>query len=138
MTLDDIGRIVARLETTEVTECVIEHGDERLRIRLARGSESVREAEPVSVRPETVIVKTSTFGTFRRTHPLAVVEQTVGSPVQCGEHLGYLEIDSVLCAIVAPTDGILQRNLLQGGELVGYGQPVAELSIVRVGIQHKF
>jgi biotin carboxyl carrier protein len=46
-----------------------------------------------------------------------------------GEHVGYVEIDSVFSAIVSPANGTVTRILLQEGELAGYGQPAIELDV---------
>lgn len=139
MTLDDISRILARLETTDLTECTIEHGAQTLRVKFDRATDSIsdtyrheHESVGVPVEAETVVVRAPAIGTFRHSHPLAVIEHPVQSAVRCGQHLGYMEIDSVLCAIPAPKDGMLMANLLQEGERVGYGQPVLELCINRL------
>jgi biotin carboxyl carrier protein len=137
MTLDDIDRILTRLETTDITECVIEHDAETLRVRFDRTAASVlgvvhASATAVAVEPETVGVKTPATGFFRHAHPLVVSEPDSGCAVRCGQHLGYVELDSVFCAIVAPADGTPKAILIDEGELVGYGQTVVELSINRL------
>ncbi|MGO4328214.1 hypothetical protein AB4Z48_27650 [Cupriavidus sp. 2TAF22] len=41
--------------------------------------------------------------------------------------MGYLTIDSVLSAIIAPADGMAGNQLVDDGETVGYGDAVLEL-----------
>lgn len=137
MTIDDIARIIARLEKTDVTECVVEHGTETLCIKFDRTTKFVSDAGPRSstsasaaaVGPETLSLKTPGTGFFRHEHPLAVGGLPAGTFARSGQHVGYVEVDSVFCAVVTPVDGIPQRSLVAEGELVGFGQTVCELSI---------
>jgi biotin carboxyl carrier protein len=137
MTFDDIDCILTRLETTGVTECEIEHGAQTLRLVFDRVTYSVSSNSPdltgqpaVDAAPDTVMVRSPAIGIFREAHTLAS-GQIDKSLVRCGQHIGYLEIDSVLCPILAPADGALHAMLLQEGELTGYAQPVAEIRVDR-------
>jgi len=141
MTLDDISRILVTLEATDVTECEIEHGTQSLRVTFDRTLDSdagqwvsSTAASPVSAAPDTpdtIVVKSQATGIFRLRHPLLAAERIEVRNVRCGQPIGYLEIDSVFCAIHAPTDGVLKTILLEDGERVGYGQAVAEIHIER-------
>jgi len=137
MTFDDIDGILARLETTDVTKCEIEHGTQTLRLvfdRIAYSSSSnlpgLTEQPAVDAAPDTVVVRSPAIGVFRKAHPLAS-GRIDNSWVRCGQHIGYLEIESVLCPIIVPADGALHALLLQEGELAGYAQPVAEVRVER-------
>ena len=137
MTFDDIDCILARLETTDVTECQIEHGAQTLRLVFDRGTRSgssslpdLTERPTVDAAPHTVVVKSPAIGVFRMAHPLASA-RIDNSLVRCGQHIGYLEIESVLCPILVPADGALHAMLLEEGEIAGYAQPVAEIRVDR-------
>jgi biotin carboxyl carrier protein len=97
----------------------------------AAESAVIRTEELAVSEPETLTVKTSATGIFRQTHPLAASTQSDAPSVRYGQHIGYLEIDSVFCPISAPADGVLKTILPQDGKHVGYGQPVAEIHIDR-------
>ena len=77
--------------------------------------------------PDTIVVKTQATGIFRLRHPLLATERIEDGNVRRGQPIGYLEIDSVFCAIDASTDGVLKTLLLEDGEHAGYRQAVAEI-----------
>lgn len=137
MTLDDIDRILTRLEATDLTECVIESGTETLRVKFDRAAAPVSsavQASPaaVAVEPATTTANAPATGLFRRAHPLIndeTGEDGAKCAVRAGQHVGYVEFDSIFCAILAPADGIRKTVLVDEGELIGYGQTVVELSI---------
>ena len=51
--------------------------------------------------------------------------------VRRGEVIGYLKAGAVLRPVVAPSDGVLSRQLADEGQLVGYGTALFELHTVR-------
>ncbi|MGF6767957.1 biotin carboxyl carrier protein [Paraburkholderia sp. GAS199] len=137
MTLDDIDRILTRLDATDVTECVIENGSETLRVKFDRATDRVSDAiqtkpAAVAVEARTAVANAPASGLFRSVHPLVHEDKGDGSAtcaVRAGQHVGYVEVDSIFCAILAPADGIRKTVLVDEGELIGYGQTIVELSI---------
>ncbi|KXU82324.1 hypothetical protein CI15_32765 [Paraburkholderia monticola] len=135
MILADIAIILNRLEATTVTECAIEEGATSVRIKFDRISgphSRLHTAETTfnntaSVNPETCVVRAPSTGVLRLTHPLSSGRHESPSEVRQGQHLGYLDVDSVLTAIVSPTDGATLTLLSTEGELIGFGQPIAEV-----------
>lgn len=133
MTLDDIGQVLARLQRTDVTECEIQDGAQLLRVKFAARNAVLQKPtstpidSPISLKPSTLTIAAPSSGLYRPLHPLSSASAASGSTVRCGDHVGYVEVDSVFCAVVAPASGRLLSTLLQEGELIGFGQPVAEL-----------
>jgi biotin carboxyl carrier protein len=118
-----------------VTECEIVDGESTMRLRFDRAahqtqvsvpSESTTHSEPDQ--QQVIVLKTPCTGAFRRPHPLDD-PTSADTSVQVGDHVGYVEIDSVLSAIVSPANGTVKRIILQEGELAGYGQPAIELDV---------
>jgi biotin carboxyl carrier protein len=65
------------------------------------------------------------------THPLSSDGFRNPGEVRRGQHLGYLEIDSILTAIVSPADGAALTLCSTEGALVSFGQAVAEVHDIR-------
>ncbi|MGF6977587.1 biotin carboxyl carrier protein [Paraburkholderia sp. JPY465] len=135
MTLDDINLVLVALKATDVTNCEIVDGVSTLRLSFDRQARSapVRETSETAVHParvkqETLLIRTPNSGVFRHSHPLDDPGNN-NRAVQLGQHVGYVEIDSVYCAIVSPANGTVNRVLLQECEVAGYGQPAVELDV---------
>lgn len=133
MTLDDISKVLARLERTDVTECEIQAGVQSFRVKFARGSEPVSAGFPVAAQedrttttpPSSVAIVAPAAGHFRSTHPLSASNITDGMAVRRGDAIGYIEVDSVFCAVTAPGSGCLQSFSVEEGQLTGFGDAVA-------------
>jgi biotin carboxyl carrier protein len=135
MTVDDINLILAALGPTDVTECEIVDGESTLRLSFDRATHHTQASVPSESTPyskpdqqQVIVLKTPSTGAFRRPHPLDD-PTSADTSVQVGDHVGYVEIDSVFSAIVSPANGTVKRILLQEGELAGYGQPAIELDV---------
>lgn len=133
MTMDDIALLLARLQKTDVTECDIQYGTQFLHLRF---SEEVGQSQPrplqtsrveaLQTEPLTLAIVAPATGRFRAAHPLGSPAQSDMLTLRRGDPIGYLEIDSVFCAVVAPAAGSLQSTLMQEGQVAGYGQAVAQ------------
>lgn len=132
MTMDDIAQLLARLQKSDVTECEIQYETQSLRLKFAREvSQSQQQAsrgDGLQMAPTTLTIAAPATGRFRATHPLGNPDQSDSLTVRRGDHIGYVEVDSVFCAVVAPASGSLQSMLIQEGQVAGYGQAIAELN----------
>jgi biotin carboxyl carrier protein len=134
MTMDDIAQLLARLQRTDVTECEIQYGTQSLRVRFAEKKSQSQQpplqtsaGEGFHAEPLTLTIAAPATGRFHATHPLAIPNQSDNLTLRRGDHIGYVEVDSVFCAVVAPKSGSLQSTLMQEGRVAGYGQAIAEL-----------
>ena len=51
----------------------------------------------------------------------------VGDAVDEGQTLGYVDVLGVAHDVCAPVDGVIERLPVHDGEVVEYGQPLAEV-----------
>ncbi|WP_216851274.1 acetyl-CoA carboxylase biotin carboxyl carrier protein subunit [Acidisphaera sp. L21] len=69
-----------------------------------------------------------TVGVFRHAHPLQQAPLAPpGQQVQAGDPLGLMQIGSLLLAVQAPRDGVVDSVLAADGAMVGFGTPVVRL-----------
>ena len=71
------------------------------------------------------------IGLFRAAHPLDADAAALPRLVRRGEIVGYLAAGPLLRPVLAPSDGVLSRQLVDEGELVGYGAVLFELHTAR-------
>lgn len=71
------------------------------------------------------------IGLFRGAHPLDAGAAALPRLVRRGEIVGYLKAGVLLRPVLAPSDGVLSRQLVDEGELVGYGAKLFELHTAR-------
>ncbi|MFM0091974.1 hypothetical protein PQR46_34325 [Paraburkholderia sediminicola] len=141
MTLDEIESLVARLESSIVTECEYRRGSAKLVLRFGRQQSGTPApamfAEPPSFGhdsgkqpgPQPVAVRSNAIGSFYRAHPLRDIPSSfVGEKVTQGQAVGYLEIDSVFSVVPSPVTGTLGQRLLENGEVAAYGQILLEVN----------
>jgi biotin carboxyl carrier protein len=132
--MDDIAQLLARLQKTDVTECEIQYGTQCLRLKFAKEVSRAQQQplqtwrdDGLPIQPLTLTIAAPATGRFRATHPLGNPTQSDILTLRRGDHIGYVEVDSVFCAVVAPSSGSLQSTLMQEGQVAGYGQAIAEL-----------
>lgn len=134
MHTEALAALAATIERAGVTELTYRDGPEVLTLRFdgtnapARGEPAEREpslAPPASPIAGRLDILANATGSFCRTHPLA--DEAPAEPVRQGDHVGYLAVESVLSAIIAPTDGKAAEQLAEDGKTVGYGQAVVAL-----------
>ncbi|MCY1235357.1 hypothetical protein D9M72_479710 [compost metagenome] len=69
------------------------------------------------------------MGRFAARHPLLDgPAATSGQRVEAGQTVGYLLAGSLIVEITASKAAVLGKQLVQEGELLGYGDAVFELS----------
>lgn len=71
------------------------------------------------------------IGLFRGAHPLDAGATALPRLVRRGEILGYLAAGPLLRPVLAPSDGVLSRQLVDEGVLVGHGTELFELHTAR-------
>ena len=133
MTIDDIARLIRRLESSDVTELEVADETSSLTLRLSpnRGQASVIETQSMTAeadvsQPEMLCA--TAIGRFRLHHPEAArnPEATERRTVAAGDILGFLEAGGCLRPVVAGRDSIA-TPLVEDGSLVGYGTPLFRL-----------
>lgn len=75
--------------------------------------------------PETITAPH--IGVFLPEHPSSTRGTALPRLVRRGETIGYLKAGALLRPVVAPSDGVLSRQLAPEGALAGYGTPLFEL-----------
>jgi len=89
------------------------------------GQRAEEPAVPPPRRAETIAAPH--IGLFLPEHPSSTREAALPRLVRRGEIIGYLKAGALLRPVVAPSDGVLSRQLTPKGELAGYGTPLFEL-----------
>ncbi|WP_204117391.1 hypothetical protein [Paraburkholderia sp. C35] len=132
--MDDIAQFLARLQKTDVTECEIEYGAQFLRLKFEKEVSQAQQqpmqnsvGEALQTEPVTLTIAAPATGRFRATHPLVSPAQSDIVMLGRGDPIGYVEIDSVFCAVLAPTSGSLLSTSMPEGQVVGYGQAIGQL-----------
>lgn len=129
MTLEEIERLAGRCVKAGIGEIALGEPGFSLRLRLVPPSvpEHLFGATPTRA-PEQKFVRSPGVGVFRSVHP--TTGQMVASPGQAvrkGDTVGILQIETYLRAVVASSDGVLGRMLVDDGKVVGYGTPLYDL-----------
>ena len=130
---EDVPRLARLLRETGAEE--IEVGDAARTIRVRRASAAgVLDAEGTptddgeSADEDLVVVTSEQVGVFMAlTEPGAPPLVRVGDTVDEGQTLGYVDVLGVAHEVCAPEAGVIERLLAHDGEVVEYGQPLAEL-----------
>lgn len=134
MNTEELASLATRLERAGVSELTYRDGARTLTLRFgdvvvplcASNRMTEKTSAVVATQPaKHNAVLSAATGTFSRRHPLAT--DASGDSVKQGDHVGYLSIDSVVSAILAPADGMAGNPLVDDGETVGYGDAVLEL-----------
>lgn len=140
MNIQDIERLVALMHATDIGEIELQHGAETLHLRFSspahhgdlprQGSTEVTNVtqEGAKDAPSTV-VRAPAFGFFFRAHPLlGTTSVQTGDRIAEGQHLGYIDAESTLCAVLSPGNGTLGPQITPDGTLVGYGDALIEIA----------
>ncbi len=130
---EDVPRLARLLRETGAEE--IEIGDAARTIRVRRSSGSgVLAAETAAVDDTEsadeglVDVRSEQVGVFMAlTEPGAPPLVRVGDAVVEGQIIGYVDVLGVAHEVSASEDGVVERLLVHDGEIVEYGQLLAEL-----------
>jgi biotin carboxyl carrier protein len=112
---------IAEFEYQDDTRHVVASGGEAFEV-----GERVQEpAAPAPRRAETVTAPH--IGFFLPEHPSSPKNAALPRLVRRGEIIGYLKAGDLLRPVVAPSDGVLSRQLAPKGALAGYGMPLFDL-----------
>lgn len=130
---EDVPRLARLLRETGAEE--IEVGDAERTIRVRRSSAlgvittETAAADDAEAGAEGLVVVTSEqVGVFvALSEPGAPALVGVGVAVDEGQTIGYVDVLGVAHDICAPEDGVIERLLVHDGEVVEYGQALAEL-----------
>ena len=129
----DVPRLARLLRETGAEE--IEIGDAARTIRVRRSSapgaipaETSAVDDMEAADEDMVTVSSEQVGVFMAlTEPGAPSLVRVGDGVVEGQTIGYVDVLGVAHDVCAPEDGVVERLLVHDGEIVEYGQLLAEL-----------
>ncbi|WP_322084598.1 hypothetical protein [Burkholderia sp. BCC1972] len=136
-TLQDLEGLVATLEHTAIVECVYTAGDQTIRLEFDRPARTdrIKNPEPPGAGPSADLSRSRCFlrapcsGHFARTHPLLDRNMAVeDTEVAEGQHVAYIEVDSVFFPVVAPFRCELGKMSVVDGERIGYGTALVEIT----------
>lgn len=139
MNIQDIERLVALMNAANIGEIELQNGAETLHLRfssppahadLPSHSDAIGTGVSTASANETpkTIVRAPAVGTFSRAHPLLDTQALqAGDRVTEGQHVGYIGVESVLCAVLSPGSGTLGQQIAPDGVLVGYGDALIEI-----------
>ncbi|MCY3895523.1 MAG: acetyl-CoA carboxylase biotin carboxyl carrier protein subunit [Chloroflexi bacterium] len=130
---EDVPRLARLLRETGAEE--IEVGDAERTIRVRRSSalgviaaETAAADDAESAADGLVVVTSEQVGVFvALSEPGAPALVGVGDAVDEGQTIGYVDVLGVAHDICVPEDGVVERLLVHDGEVVEYGQALAEL-----------
>jgi len=130
---EDVPRLARLLRETGAEE--IEVGDAERTIRVRRSSalgviaaETAAVDDAASADEGLVVVTSEQVGVFvALSEPGAPALVGVGDAVDEGQTIGYVDVLGVAHDICVPEDGVIERLLVRDGEVVEYGQALAEL-----------
>lgn len=130
---EDVPRLARLLRETGAEE--IEIGDAARTIRVRRSStlgviagETAAADDAESVDKDLVVVTSEQVGVFvALTEPGATPQVRVGDVLDEGQTIGYVDVLGVAHDVCAPEAGVVARLLVHDGEVVEYGQALAEL-----------
>lgn len=150
-----VVRLIEALKQAQVTNFQLEVAAVGLRLELRRGADDDRLPEPAE-RPELAVTETSlerarseeraaqgevvkapVLGVFhRRSGPDEPPLAEVGQLVEAGQVLAVLEVMKSYHEVTAPRPGVLTAFLVEDGQFVEYGQPIARLTPRETGSTH--
>jgi Biotin carboxyl carrier protein len=133
MNVQDIERLVHRLEAGRITECDFDNGDgSTLLLRFEPAASSIdapAKLPPVAGLPAPPIAKmlvAPRFGHFLHRHPFSDVGRVeLGCVVAVGDIVGFIHAGDLLVPVCSSHAGIVSRILIDKQTLVGYGQTLA-------------
>lgn len=144
MNIQDIERLVALMDSANIGEFELQQGAETLHLRfsrqpahidLPRHDDSIVTGVSTTSANETPksIVRAPAVGTFSHAHPLLDTPALqAGDRITEGQHIGYIGVESVLCAVLSPGSGKLGQQIAPDGGLVGYGDALVEIEIAGI------
>lgn len=132
----EIGDLMQILAGTDVEECEIQQGDMTVSLKRTvstphapRQPEIAEDSNDSSVGDEPLVVASPAVGVFYRAEE-RTDEPSVqdGTLVKAGEVIGVVEVLGVPHPVRSTVDGMVEHFLVEDGEAVEYGQPIAAIS----------
>lgn len=123
--LDDITAFLATSGIDELELC-----GPGVKLRLARSAEGGMEIAPLADAGATAVtsIPSPGIGVFLDRHPWSDEPlMRIGLLVEAGASLGFLRAGTLLTAVRAPADGYLCDVRVRDGDIVGFGDVLAEL-----------
>lgn len=133
MRVEDVERLIRRLERSDITALTVcdETSSLTLRMGIAPGEAGAASSGPLATteaaRPQDApVLRSPSIGRLRLRHPGAAPgeDERLPRPVGAGDVVAFLECGAVLRAVVADRDGTLGAALQDEGALVGFGTPL--------------
>lgn len=123
MTFEEIEAIVRKLDGQGIASAEIRDGAAKLRLRfVAEAAE-----EPDSIAPPPALATSPSPGRFRPVHPLESAPRfSEGDWVGKGDIMAYVEANGMLLPVIAASDLVLGRALVEDGQAVGWGTALYE------------
>ncbi|MYD95476.1 MAG: hypothetical protein F4Y02_17710 [Chloroflexi bacterium] len=130
---EDVPRLARLLRETGAEEIEIGDGARTIRVRRSSGpgvvaAEAVAVDDTEAADEGLVVVASEQVGVFvALTEPGAPPQVQIGDAVEEGQTIGYVDVLGVAHDVCVPEAGVIERLLVRDGEVVEYGQPLAEL-----------
>jgi acetyl-CoA carboxylase biotin carboxyl carrier protein len=125
--LDHIAEVIAWFAATDIDHLELTGRDGHLRLRRS-GEPAAPPEAPIAEAGEDAVAS-SGCGLFLHAHPLhetPLVRR--GDRVVAGQVLGLLKVGALLLPVRAPHEGVVKAVIAPDGSLVGFGEPLIELS----------
>ncbi len=134
MRVEDVERLIRRLERSDITALTVcdETSSLTLRMGAAPGGAGAASSGPLATSEaartqEAPVLRSPSIGRLRLRHPEAAPgedDDRLPCPVGAGDIVAFLECGAVLRAVVTDRDGTLGAPLQDDGALVGFGTPL--------------
>jgi acetyl-CoA carboxylase biotin carboxyl carrier protein len=129
------GQLSAWLAGTDIEWLELRGPQTSLRLRRRNAAAIEWEAapapsqQPLAAVGRATVVKAPAVGVLLHRHPQRdAALAPVDTRVNAGQTLALLQIGTLLLPVPAPRDGIVTRHIAAVRAIVGYGDPVVELS----------
>lgn len=130
---EDVPRLARLLRETGAEEIEVGGAERTIRVRRSSAlgviaAEAAAADDEVAADAGLVVVTSEQVGVFvALTEPGAPPLVGIGDAVDEGQTIGYVDVLGVAHDVCAPEDGVVERLPVRDGEVVEYGQPLAEL-----------
>lgn len=127
--LETVRRVMADVSGSDVSELELAHGSFRLRLRRrVRASSTFDRSGEAAVEREGVLVVAPLTGVFYRApSPTAELFCREGDWVDVGATVGLIETMKIFNEVKTELAGIVQKILVESGQLVQAGDPLMAL-----------
>ncbi|MFP3994686.1 hypothetical protein SHV74_09020 [Pseudomonas capeferrum] len=131
MSVEELAELIELLQERGIARC--EYETARGSVVLVFASNTVAFVEPTqlpALSSQASVVEAPKAGHFVSTHPLqGVALVAVGEPVDMGAIIGFIQVGEALEPVKVKAAGVMAGYCPVDGELVGYGAPIAKLTL---------